>query len=383
MSALHQPVTVGSPEKILVRGLNWLGDAVMATPALQRLRERFPEARITLLTPAKLADLWLHHPSVDEVVSFDAGEGVFSIGGRLRQQRFQLALVLPNSARSALECWLARIPRRVGCSRFWRDWWLTEAIPPLPTHVRMRKRLLREIRQLNHAPAPHPQLPPNAHQIHDYLHLTAVLGANPAPVPPLVCVTSPEIQHTRLTLLRDVQPAGGAGLASSPLLLGLNPGAEYGPAKRWPAASFIAAAREVSSRLGPCRWLLFGAARDRPLCDEIARAMGSSAVNFAGETSLRDLMGLLTLCRVLLTNDTGPMHLAAALGTPVVVPFGSTCAALTGPGLPGDPRHRLLTADAPCAPCFRRACPIDFRCMTALRPEAVAEAVLDVVSQVP
>ena len=371
MPALTSSAPVASPARILVRGVNWLGDAVMTTPALQRLRERFPAARITLATPAKLAALWLHHPSLDHLVVLEAGEGVWAVGRRLRPEQCELALLFPNSLRSALECWLGGIPRRVGRARRWRDGFLTQAVPPRPGQIRMHKRSPREIRELNSSPGPHrPTPPPETHQIYDYLHLTAALGASAAPLPPRVTIAPPEIEKARLAFLPDWP-------ANSPVpLLGLNPGAEYGPAKRWPAAHFIAAAREISRRLGPCRWLVFGAARDVPLCDEIVQGVGEQALNLAGRTSLRDLMGLLKLCRVLLTNDTGPMHLAAALDTPVVVPFGSTSPLLTGPGLPGDPRHQLLLSDAPCAPCFRRVCPIDFRCLTGIRPESVAAVVL-------
>ena len=358
------------PARILVRGVNWLGDAVMTTPALQRLRARFPAAHLALLTPAKLEALWQHHPSLDQVIAVEPDAGVWAVGRRLRTERFQLALVLPNSARSALECWLGRVPRRVGYSHAGRDWFLSQVVPARPGRVRMRKRSPREIRQLVRAPSPSVVPGPAAHQIHDYLHLAATLGADPAPLPPLVAVTAAEIEQARRTWLPE------ALRPDERPCLGLNPGAEYGPAKRWPAASFVAAARSVSARVGPCRWLIFGAAHDAPLCGEIAAGMGDTALNLAGRTSLRELMGLLRSCRVLLTNDTGPMHLAAALGTPVVVPFGSTSAALTGPGLPGDPRHRLLSAGAACSPCFLRACPIDFRCLNGLSPELVAAAVL-------
>src|SRR5882762_7156911 len=108
------------PEKILVRGVNWLGDAVMSTPALLRLRERFPEAHITLLTPAKLKELWLHHPAVNETISLATGESLIALGRVLRSAGFDLALVLPNSPRSAIEVWLAKIPQRVGYARPWR-----------------------------------------------------------------------------------------------------------------------------------------------------------------------------------------------------------------------------------------------------------------------
>jgi len=202
-----------------------------------------------------------------------------------------------------------------------------------------------------------------------------------------------------------------AALKSAQPVFGLNPGAEYGPAKRWPVERFIAAARDIQQRTN-CVWLIFGGTGDMELASHIyseLRTPNSELQNLSAKTSLRELMALLKLCRVLLTNDSGPMHVAAALGTPVVVPFGSTSPELTGPGLPGDlpawpermdqihrtthqqletkealetlrrgegPRHRLLRSDAPCSPCFRRECPIDFRCMNGIGVERVVEAVL-------
>ena len=130
--------------RILVRGANWLGDAVMTTPALLRLREKFPGAHITLLTPEKLADLWTHHPAVDETISFAPGESVFTIGKKLRAGKFDLALVLPNSPRSALEVFLAGIPHRAGYARPWRNFFLTQTVPPRPEAVKMRKRTPRK-----------------------------------------------------------------------------------------------------------------------------------------------------------------------------------------------------------------------------------------------
>jgi heptosyltransferase-2 len=407
------------PQRVLVRGVNWLGDAVMTTPALARLREHFPSAQICLLTPAKLADLWLHHPDIDEVRTFHAGESVLAVArrlrgpgvaagfraglqvfsaevanveeelrssvtqtppirpradtaaqaiARLRQRSFDLALVLPNSPRSALESWLARIPCRVGYARPWRNWFLTQALPSRPGRVAMRKRTPAEIRQLIAAPGAcsRPGVDAShAHQVHEYLHLVAALGADPTPVAPFLCVRAEEVTTAQAKF--ELRPDG--------IWLGLNPGAEYGPAKRWPAAHFIAAAKQISAARG-ANWLILGGKGDTALAAEIAGALGPSARNVAGQTSLRELMALLRHCRVLLTNDTGPMHLAAAVGTPVVVPFGSTSPELTGPGLPGDPRHHLLRASAPCAPCFLRECPIDFRCLRGLAPEPVVAAVL-------
>ena len=382
------------PRRILVRGVNWLGDAVMTTPALLRLREKFPAAHITLLCPEKLAALWQHHPAVNEVISFAPDESVFFVAKKLRARgssrapvggevrgegaavssgKFDLALVLPNSPRSALEVFLARIPQRVGYARPWRNLFLTQAVAARPDTVKMRKRTVAEIQKLvaQHPASriPHPASANSAHQIYEYLNLTAALGANPAPLAPQLVVTPDEMTAA----LKKI----GLEKMTAPIF-GLNPGAEYGPAKRWPAEKFIAAAKAIQQQTN-CVWLLFGGKSDAAITDQIASqlpAANSQLLNLAGKTSLRELMALLKLCRVLLTNDTGPMHLAAALGTPVVVPFGSTSPELTGPGQPGDSRHRLLQSGAPCSPCFLRECPIDFRCMDQIKVEAVVAAVL-------
>jgi heptosyltransferase-2 len=372
----HPPSSILHPRRVVVRGVNWLGDAVMATPALLRLRERFPGAHLALLTPEKLRDLWRHHPAVNETLSFAPDEGLFAVARKLRTGNFDLALVLPNSPRSALEVRLARIPERVGYARPWRNWLLTQAVPSRPDAVKMHKRSVDEIRRLIAAPEiKNLKLKTknfSSHQLHDFLYLAAALGANPEPLAPKLFVTPEEAAAVKAKFhLADV---------SGPIL-GLNPGAEYGPAKRWPVENFIAAARRIQERTN-CAWLLLGNESDRVLATEIQSAIGNrqSAIhNLAGQTSLRELCALLKLCRVLLTNDTGPMHVAAALDTPVVVPFGSTSAELTGPGLPGDPRHRLLPSDAPCSPCFLRECPIDFRCMKGIAVEQVVEAVVQVV----
>jgi len=371
------------PRRILVRGVNWLGDAVMTTPALLRLREKFPAARLTLFGPEKLRDLWPQHPAVDEFIAFTPDESIFSIGKKLRAGKFDLALVLPNSPRSALEVFLAGIPERTGYARPWRNFFLTRTVASRPEAVKMRKRTVAEIRRrtggapasnstkINSETGATPVLRPAAHQIYEYLHLAAALGASPAPLAPQLTVTPEEME--------SVQKKFGLEKMAGPVF-GLNPGAEYGPAKRWPVEKFIAAAKTIQQQTH-CTWLLFGGKSDRPLTAQIQSAIGhqQSVINLAGRTSLRELMSLLKICRVLLTNDTGPMHVAAALGTPVVVPFGSTSPELTGPGRPGDPRHRLLNSNAPCSPCFLRECPIDFRCLNGISAERVVEAVLSAV----
>ncbi len=368
-----------APTRLLVRGVNWLGDAVMSTPALLRLREALPHTHIALLTHEKLAGLWEQHPALDEIIPFAKTESVWQIARRLRAANFDTALLLPNSFRSALEAWLARIPRRIGYATHGRSLLLNHHVGPRADAVAMHKRSAAEVRALTDgtrapdADFAHRIARPTAHHVHQYLHLATALGANPAAQAPRLGVTPAEQARVRAALFGKTEAQAGRPLT----WFGLNPGAEYGPAKRWPVENFIAAARELRTRTG-CAWVIFGGPADQALAEQI-RAAVPSAVSVAGRTTLRELVVALSLCRIVLTNDTGPMHVAAAVGTPVIVPFGSTSPELTGPGLPGDPRHRLLKSEAPCAPCFLRECPIDFRCMKTISVERVVGAVMEIV----
>jgi heptosyltransferase II len=369
--------SAGTPQRILVRGVNWLGDAVMTTPALQQLRARFPEAKISILTPEKFAELWRHHPSADEAIPFFSGESLWSVAGRLRAAQFQTAVVFPNSPRSALEPWLAGIPRRVGYAQRWRNWFLTQPVPRRSGVLRMRKKSVGEIRHLLRDENPSAPLGPNrnppdetrSHQIHEYLHLVGALGARTEPVRPKLKVAPSEIQEVEAAWLSPWS-------SDQTLLIGLNPSAAYGPAKRWPVHAFSGVVSQVSQALPNAVWVAFGSASDHDLCEQTLQPAGPRGLNLAGKTSLRQLMALLKLCRVVLTNDSGPMHVAAALGIPVVVPFASTSPLLTAPGLPGEPGHHLLEASVPCAPCFRRSCPVDLRCMRNITVERVTAGVL-------
>jgi heptosyltransferase-2 len=372
-----------SGERILVRGVNWLGDAIMTTPALQRLREAKPDAHITLLTHAKLADLWTRHPAIDSVISFGDEDGVFGTARKIAAQQPAIALVLPNSPRSALEAFLARVPTRIGLARPWGNIFLTQRIPPRPNVVTMRKRTGSEVQSLiaSAATPTAPAIPTSSHQLHHYLHLAAALGAKTDPLAPHLEVTAQEVDAIR----RRLQPHGEPP-ARTPTF-GLNAGAEYGPAKRWPRERFVAAAVELQRRTG-CRWWIFGGKADESLAFGIAVEIAAAkcgppeaVCSLAGRTSLRELCAALKACDLLLTNDTGPMHVAAAVGTPVIVPFGSTSPELTGPGLPGDPRHQLIKANVPCSPCFLRECPIDFRCMNGVSVDRVVEAALRVTRE--
>jgi heptosyltransferase-2 len=250
----------------------------------------------------------------------------------------------------------------------------------------MRKKSRTEIQHLisardvrNRPGKPH--YPSLSHQLYEYLHLAAALGAPPDPLPPRLEVTEAEVASAKASLIPEIhsrwpQLAGSEALE----ILALNPGAAYGPAKRWPADRFAAVTRRICSERPKTVWIALGGTDDKACCEGIARSSESRVLNLAGSTSLRQLMALLRLSRVLLTNDSGPMHVAAALRTPVVVPFGSTSHQLTGPGLPGDQRNRILTSNAPCSPCFLPECPVDFRCMNGISVTEVTDALLQVLA---
>ncbi|MBI4657637.1 MAG: lipopolysaccharide heptosyltransferase II [Verrucomicrobia bacterium] len=373
------------PSRILVRGVNWLGDAVMTIPALLRLREARPSAEIALLSPSKLGELWRDQPFIDTVLAFEPGESIWQVGRRLREKHFEIALVLPNSFRSAFEIWLARIPIRIGFRSQLRSRFLTHAVESGPQCVRMRKRSANEIRKIIRSlrPSRPSPLPSSAHHLHRYLRLVGCLGARTDPLAPRLLLGDAEVRAFERRW----------NLVSSPAqpVFGLNPGAEYGPAKRWPPDRFIAAAIALQ-KLTDCHWIIFGGVGDAELAARISAGIQQAAseksrisnleseipsvLNLAGRTTLRELCAGLKTCRVLLTNDSGPMHVAAAVGTRVVTLFGSTSPELTGPGFQPEQGHWVLRADVPCSPCFLRRCPIDHRCMADLAVSQVVEAVM-------
>jgi lipopolysaccharide heptosyltransferase II len=319
------------PFRVVVRASNWLGDAVMSVPAVRAINRGRPDLRLAILTPAKLADLWRSVPEVDDVIAIEQGEGVFAVARKLRAGRFEAAIAFPNSIRTALEPWLAGIPRRVGYPGHRRGWLLNQIF-------REKKKKKPE---------------PPRHQVNDYLRLAEFIGA--------------EIEAETAVQ----RPPRGDG---APLKIGVVPGAEYGPAKRWPAERF----REAMDSFAPaggCHWTIFGVAKDAEVAAAITKDFTGNLTNRVGQTTLRELIEELRTCDALLTNDTGTMHLAALLGVPVVAIFGSTEPSLTGPL--GN-QHRVLRQHVECSPCFLRECPIDFRCMTSVTVEQAVAALREV-----
>ena len=327
------------PFRILIRSSNWLGDAVMSVPAVRAIKAGRPDARVTIAAPEKLAPMWKLVPEVDAIIPLPENQ-LFSVVRLLRREpSFDVAILFPNSLRAGLESWLARIPRRVGYLGYWRRWLLNQIVP-----------------------VPRKPGPPEHHSLR-FLRIARECGA-----------ATSDIGYSTASAER---PAGQQlpPLNHEPLRIGLCPGAEYGPAKRWLPERFAEAAEKISAH-SSVQWILFGTARDAAVGEQIAAALRDHCVNRIGQTTLDQLIDELRECRLLLTNDTGTMHLAALLDVPVVAIFGSTEPRLTGP-LGND--QIILRHHVECSPCFLRECPIDFRCMKAVSVREVVDAVLAIL----
>jgi len=317
------------PFRILIRSSNWLGDAVMSSLAVRAIKQGRPDARVTILTREKLAGFWRSVPEVDDIIAVPEEAGVFKIALRIRN-RFDVAVLFPNSSRSGLEVWLAGIRRRVGYIGEKRGWMLNQIIPEPK----------REMRPRHHAAR--------------YLRIAEKMGS---PSIPLSFPTAP-------------CPEG-------PIRIGICPGAEYGGAKRWYPARFRKMMDRVASEID-CTFVIVGVNRDLPIVRDVLRGFEGKVEDLVGETSLSQLIEELRRMQTLVSNDTGTMHLAASLGVPVVALFGSTEPLLTRP-LGED--HIILRHQVECSPCYQRECPVDFRCMAAISPEEVGDAVLDMISR--
>ena len=325
------------PFRILIRSSNWLGDAVMSSPAVRAIKRGRPDAHVTVAAPSKIAAVWKIIPEVDEILTLNQKSALARAAILRDQPGFDVAILFPNSLRAALEVWLAGIPRRVGYCGHGRRWLLNQ--------------IVREPRKPG----------PIQHQSQRYLRLAQQCGANTsAPTTPAASVTGAQSNRN-----------------ASPIKIGLCPGAEYGPAKRWLPERFAEAAAKISAQ-APVQWILFGTGKDTAAGDQIARALGERCLNRIGRTTLDQLIEELRQCALLLTNDTGAMHLAALLGVSVVAIFGSTEPRLTGPLGEG---HVILRHHVECSPCFLRDCPIDFRCMKAVGTNEVVQATLAILTE--
>ncbi len=338
-------------ERILVRGTNWLGDAVMTTPALERLRSSFPQAEISLLANPQTAELFQSSNFINEVVEYhrreQGVEAFIEAIGKLRSRRFDLALLFQNAFEAALLAWIGKIGLRIGFADQYRGLMLTHKL-----HRRAD----------NH----------NRHQTHDYLDIVAeceriCLGedfvpANKNPLPSLTVTSEQKDVADELLGCYGIVP-------HERTLVALNVGATNSRAKCWPSDQFAELADRMVNEMN-AQIVLIGGASELDYAEQVIWRMKSSgAVNLAGKTDMAELIGLLSVCDLLVSNDTGPAHLSAAIGTPTLTLFGPTNEFETAPT---GPRAELIRAEnIECARCMHRSCPIDHRCMTRLTVDEV------------
>ena len=329
---------------ILVRGVNWIGDAVMTMPALRALRKAYPGATISLLVKPPVIPVFENNPDIDEIIAYDEKfngfTGKLRLARLLRKRKFSMAILLQNAFDAALIAWLARIPKRIGYNRDRRGFLLTD---PVPFNGEDRK----------------------VHHISYYLNLLASAGIPAGFEEPVVHLSLEERLQARAVLSELSRP-----------ILGINPGATFGSSKRWFPGRFAEVANWFRRDTGG-NVVIFGSQGEVALAHEIDKLIPEGKLFLAGKTSLRQLAALISECDVMLANDSGAMHIACAVGTPTLAIFGSTDPKLTGPVGEG---HDVIKKDFSCSPCFERSCLTrDMRCMYTVTAEEVFFKVKDIL----
>ena len=329
--------------KIVLKSVNWVGDTIMTMPAIRAVRERYPAARITAIAPPWVAALLKINPDVDDVWEEDARKdwrAFARLARRIRAERFDLGISFPNSFASALLLWAGGVRRRVGYARDGRGLLLTD-------RVRVRPALLR------------------THEVHYHLHLLSALGGVPESPPPL---TLQEDEQARANVDRVLE---AEGITPQTPLIGLNACAFYGSAKRWPAQRFAAVGQRLTEALQGVA-LLACTLPERPMAQSVCNVIGARARNLAGRFNLVELVSVIRRVKIFVTNDTGAMHIAAALGVRTVAIFGPTNWVKTAPW---SENAIVMRHAVPCAPCTLRHCPIDHRCMERVQVADVIAAI--------
>jgi heptosyltransferase-2 len=332
--------------RILVRGTNWVGDALMTTPALAAVKDNFPEAHLAVLAKKWVAPVYEDHPATDEIIVLDRDGrhrgvgGLMVLGRELRGRKFDMAVLFQNAIQAAVIAWLARIPIRIGFNTDGRGWLLKPAVPLKPEDRRI-------------------------HETEYYLRMLSGAGFRTPPPGPV----QPMFYLSDQTRRQADERLNELGLGKS-LVLGVAPGAAYGPAKQWPAVRFADAANLIMAGR-PGGVLIFGSAGERRVAREVLDHLKGPGFDLAGATGLTEAAALIKRCHLFLTNDSGLMHVAAAVGTPLVAVFGSTNPVTTAPI---GPHVAMVRHAVACSPCLKpTCCQPSHKCMEAVSAEEVAE----------
>ncbi len=340
-----KPIDTKNIKQLLVRSTNWIGDAVMTTPAVRAIRKNFPHARISMLVKPWVGPVFEHSPHIDDIIIYDAGARHKGSAGKVRLARdlrahgFDAAILLQNAFEAALITFFAGIPMRLGYSRDARGALLTHSIP-----------CTKAIRQV--------------HQTEYYLNILskAGLAANPGP---LEITLGMEERDSALEILAEY------GVGEDELLVGINPSATFGPAKQWFPERYAELADKIYDTYR-ARIVVFGGPGDSALGEKIIGRMQHPAINFCGKTTLGEAMALIERCHLFVTNDSGLMHVGAALNVPLIAIFGSTDFVATGPL---GPKSRVVRTSMACSPCLKPECPLGhLECMKQIDVNTVFTA---------
>ena len=340
-----------SINKILLRASNWLGDNILTMPAAYALRKIFPDSHIAVMIKKSMADVWKMTP-VNEIIPFDFRKGFDGLKDRwnfakvLKRSNFDSVVIFPNSFDSALVPFLAKIPERVGWATDGRSFMLTKSIPK-PAEILTQPQFLQYI-----------------YLVEQWLDKS--INAD---------------ENIRLSIPTEIENKITPILPGKKIV-GLNPGSTYGSAKRWLPDNYAELAIKLKNEK-EVDIIIFGGPGDKEICSDIFEkiiqnnpAEKNYCKNLAGKTSLIELAAHLEKCAVLVTNDTGAMHVSAAVGTPVTAIFGPTDWSSTPPL---GANHKLIKTKVECAPCMKRECPTDHSCMTTISVDEVYEAVVNII----
>lgn len=334
--------------RILIRATNWIGDAIMALPALRAVRAKYTAAQIAILARPYVADIYRDQGICDERIPYDPNrehrgwQGRERLAKELRARKFDAALLLPNAFDAAWLAWRAGVPQRIGYARDGRRFLLSKAIPvPKPGEI-------------------------PSHEKFYYLELLRRAGWMDAlPEDPPITLQVPDAARQRAR-----QTLNEAGARPNRLRIAVGAGASYGSAKCWPPQRFAQALNEVVVGTD-ADVVLFGTAGEAPVSSAIASELRRTPIDLTGKSAIAELPAVLSQCHLFVGNDSGAMHVAAAVGLPVVAVFGPTDPDGTGPV---TPRATIVQQKPYCSPCFLRRCPIDHRCMKAVTTEMVKTA---------
>ncbi len=338
-------------KRILIRSTNWVGDAILTTPAIRAVRKNFPDADISILAKPWVLPVFLNNPDIDDLLLYDTSgihNGLFGkarLSKALRKREFDLAILFQNAFEAAVLAFLAGIPNRLGYNTDGRHLLLTQGI-----------RLDPEFKQI--------------HEIEYYLGILKGAGL--------------KLDGKNLTLGVTEQEQGRAddilmshGIERHDMLVGVSPGAAYGPAKRWFAERYAALCDRIC-KLHGARIIVFGSAGEEMVGDRVAQFMQHPCINLCGKTNLREAVALTERCRLFVTNDSGLMHVAAALDVPLVAIFGSTNPITTGPS---SLRSRVVRVPVACSPCLEPECRQDHRCMKKVTVDTVYSVVRELLKE--